>query len=246
MKKLLLSSASIFVLATVAANAADLPLKAAPQRVVAPMPKWTGFYFGGTVGISGHSANLDYFQLWDDEGYSSEYGGPQRNSSAGFGAGIYLGYNWQVGNVVWGIEGDISAHTNRVTEIFEHVDSEDQARLESKLDAFGSVRLRLGYPVGNVMPYITGGVAFAHTKNTYVVFDKSINFVRKKWDWGWVVGGGIEWMMLPRVIVRAEALYARLDGGTISDSGGYFSPSVQLDVKDQEIAIARVGAALKF
>lgn len=244
MKKLLYSSVSLIVLAS-AANAADLPLKGAAYRAAPPpAPSWTGFYFGANVGISGHNASLDYFQLWDDEGYTAS--GPQRNSSVGFGAGVFLGYNWQFGNVVWGIEGDISGHTNRVTEQFGHVDSGDQASLESKMDAFASVRARFGYVFGNVMPYVTAGVAFAHTKNTYVVSNKSIFFERKKWDWGWVAGGGFEYMVTPRFSVRAEALYARLDGGTVSDSGGYFAPSVLLDVEKQNVVLARFGGALKF
>jgi opacity protein-like surface antigen len=147
---------------------------------------------------------------------------------------------------VYGIEADISGHSNAGSQSFMHVDSYEFGVLESKLDVFASLRLRFGYAFGSLMPYVTGGLALAHTTNTYNVQTKSIFFERKKWDWGWVAGAGFEYMMGSHLTVRAEALYARLDGGTISDSGGYFDPSVLMNVQNHSVALARVGAAYKF
>ena len=51
MKRLLLSSAALTLLAIGPALAADLPRKAPPApAVVAPVWNWTGFYIGGNVG----------------------------------------------------------------------------------------------------------------------------------------------------------------------------------------------------
>ena len=51
MKKILLSSVALIALAVSSASAADLPRKAPPPVVAAPLPfSWSGFYIGGHIG----------------------------------------------------------------------------------------------------------------------------------------------------------------------------------------------------
>src|SRR6478609_8880988 len=87
MKKILLASACLLAL-TGAASAADLaarPYTKAPVAV-ASVYNWTGFY----LGIVGGGA-------WEDSGSPRMQGG--------FVGGT-AGYNWQTGNVVFGVEAD--------------------------------------------------------------------------------------------------------------------------------------------
>ena len=88
MKKVLLASACLFALAA-PASAADLaarPYTKAPVAM-ASVYNWTGFY----LGIVGGGA-------WEDSS-----GDPKMKG--GFVGGT-AGYNWQTGNVVFGIEAD--------------------------------------------------------------------------------------------------------------------------------------------
>src|SRR5262249_44427791 len=105
-KRLLLSSAmsAILFAAISTASAADL---SRPVYTKAPPPapilfSWTGFYVG--INAGGKWANVD-----DDVtigGTTVTFNG-DRNSS--WIAGGQLGYNWQVGQWVFGLEGDIDA-----------------------------------------------------------------------------------------------------------------------------------------
>src|SRR5690348_10241423 len=81
---------------TAPAAAADLARRApyypAPAPVYAPVFNWTGFYIGINGGGGFGSSN------WDSTG--------SRNVSGGLIGGT-VGYNYQFGQVVVGIEGDI-------------------------------------------------------------------------------------------------------------------------------------------
>src|SRR5687768_13115337 len=90
--------ATIALVATIAtAGAADLPgryRQPPPQQaqIFAPMYNWTGFY----VGINGGGA-------WGESSWTST--GNFDVSGGLFGATI--GYNWQQGPWVFGLEGDL-------------------------------------------------------------------------------------------------------------------------------------------
>ena len=76
------------------ANAADLPRRydPVPQRAFVPVYNWTGFY----IGINGGGAWGD--SKWDSVGTFDVSGGM---------IGGTVGYNWQIAQWVFGLEGDI-------------------------------------------------------------------------------------------------------------------------------------------
>jgi outer membrane immunogenic protein len=108
MKKLL-ASASILVLGSVAASAADFPLKAAPMVAPIPVFSWTGCYVGlhaggGTMTDSNtHDAVNPVFG-----GLSVIEFGANGNNGIGTGgvAGGQGGCNYQDGNAVFGLEAE--------------------------------------------------------------------------------------------------------------------------------------------
>src|SRR5262249_34183960 len=117
MRKLLLLGLSTFAAMMLggSAQAADMPLKAPP--VAAPvMYNWTGFYIGAHIGgawadRNGHDRfDIDHNCFWGGWGGAQvcfDDGNFGRNRGHFIGGG-QVGFNYQVNQWVWGVEGQIS------------------------------------------------------------------------------------------------------------------------------------------
>src|SRR3979411_1051683 len=103
MKRLLLSTASLgALLVAPPASAADLPLKAAAPIEAAY--RWTGFYIGGTISAVSSAMSTGPFSYQTVAGNGDAYDfGHGDASQVGFGG--VLGYNYQIGRTVVGVEG---------------------------------------------------------------------------------------------------------------------------------------------
>lgn len=200
MKKIISSgvaAAALFVAAP--AFAADIaqpyPTKA-PMVVAEPVFSWTGFYLGANAGYA-----------WGTGKEGAETLGLDPD---GFLGGGQVGFNYQfANNVVLGAEAD-----------FQGSDIKDNRfGFQSKMDYFGTVRARLGYAFDNVMPYVTGGLAWGHNE----VKDELLGLTSDKTSVGWTVGGGVEYAFAQNWTVKAEYLYMDLGDdyyASIGDNSG--------------------------
>ena len=121
---------------TISAQAADFSYRPQPapwtiNRSFAP-DSWAGLYLGGNLGYAWGSVDNN----------------PTKPS--GFVGGAQAGYNFQQGQWVFGVEGDIQA-----------TGAEDTfAPWKFSNPWFGTVRGRAGYALNNILFYGTGGLAF--------------------------------------------------------------------------------------
>jgi outer membrane immunogenic protein len=218
MKKVLLASACLFALAA-PASAADLaarPYTKAPVAPLASVYNWTGFY----LGIVGGGA-------WEDSS-----GDPKMKG--GFVGGT-AGYNWQTGNVVFGLEADAAwadVSASATGPILVPGFGVATATLSSKTDAMGTVRGRIGWAVNNVLFYGTGGYAWIDNKLSASALGVTIS--DSKFHSGWTVGAGVEAYFTPNWTVKGEYLYRSLGGET------YFSgtlPTGTLDFHTVQVGV---------
>ncbi|MGH6684791.1 MAG: outer membrane protein, partial [Pseudolabrys sp.] len=163
MKSAFLASAAIAGIPIGSALASDLPpparmpVKAAP--IVAPPFNWTGFYVGGNVGILwGHSV-----QTVDID--DAPIGIPPDDSRfAGIIGGVQAGYNWQFSNIVLGVEADIDlSSASKSVTTRAPFDTHNM-----RVSALGTGRGRVGIAFDRLLPYVTGGVAWAKLKNELI------------------------------------------------------------------------------
>jgi outer membrane immunogenic protein len=171
------------------ANAADLPRRPA---MVAKAPvymayNWTGFY----AGINGGGA-------W---GRSNFEGLP---TTGGFGVsggliGGTLGYNWQSGQAVFGIETDLDWSNIKGSSACGAFNCETRNRY------LGTLRGRLGYAFDRFMPYITGGLAYGNIKASTTTFPGA-----SETKAGWTLGAGAEFAVAGPWTAKVEYLYADL------------------------------------
>ena len=192
MRKIIVALLAATTLGVGAAAAADLPAKA---RMYSPAPvfSWTGFYVGVNAGYG-----------WASTSISGVAGSSNLN---GFLGGAQIGYNWQGASpLVLGIEADFQGTGQSRTDTALGI------TVDQKLPWFGTVRGRIGYAFDRTMIYATGGLAYANYNMTVSGFGLSASDNASKA--GWTVGGGVEWMFMPKWSTKLEYLY--IDTGNTS------------------------------
>ena len=210
MKTLLMTSA--LCLLPVAAMAADLPARGpfkAPV-MVAVAPSWTGFYVGAHAGYGWgdfEASDVDpVFRVLIDEDLNHKPDGGV------FGA--HAGFNYQVGSIVFGVEGDGSYADIKGSALYDFPLPGGTFRDQqtSKIDALFSARGRLGYAFGPALLYATGGVATARVSSTFSAsaLGLTLSTADEAWHVGYTVGGGLEYKLAPNWSTRVEYLYADL------------------------------------
>lgn len=197
---LALTLTSVAALAT--ANAADLNRKAeyykAPPVLI---PMWAGLYLGAHIGGAWGDLNVTDF---------NEDLGKFKNSASGVFGGGTIGYNFQTGSWVYGVEADLGGMDLRHATV-EAGPDQITSRIGSGfyLDATA----RLGYAIDHALVYAKGGYAFYDgTVSVTDPTDNPVGFAQVNQFNGWTVGGGIEYKLDPAWSVKAE--YQYFDFGT--------------------------------
>src|SRR4051812_12039545 len=199
MKKILLVTASLIALGAAApAVAADLaarPYTKAPAMIAA-VYDWSGFYIGANGGW-GSSHNS-----WDS--VLPFVVGPEGSHDATGGTvGGQVGYRWQAGTWVFGVE----AQGNWADFKGSNASTLFGAGFvnRSKTDAFGLFTGQVGYAANNFLLYVKGGAAV--TSNKYTVVNAAGAFIgstSSDTNWGGTIGVGAEYAFAPNWSVGVE------------------------------------------
>jgi outer membrane immunogenic protein len=220
MKKLLLVTSSLIALGAAApAVAADLaarPYTKAPPMVAAAYD-WSGFYAGINGGY-GSSRNS-----WDSVPTNIIVGPEGSHDATGGTVGGQVGYRWQAGTFVFGLEAqgnwaDLSgSNTGNIFGFRNH----------TNVDAFGLFTGQVGYAVNNVLLYVKGGAAV--TANSYRFDFPGGGLAASTSDdtrWGGTIGAGLEYAFAPNWSVGVEYNHLFMQDRTYTftaPGGGLFS-----------------------
>jgi outer membrane immunogenic protein len=169
-----------FALASGGAAAADLVPYGQPAPYGQPSRGyfWQGPYLGANIGYQ-----------W---GSVSNAG----NDPSGVMGGIQGGYNWQLGQFVFGAETDLQMS-----------DADDRfAGWKFSNPWFGTLRARAGYAMNNILFYGTVGLAYGtlRAQNIATGIEESRTTI------GWAAGGGMEVALTGNWSAKAEYLYVDL------------------------------------
>ena len=233
MKKLLIAAAALATVTSFAGSAL------AADAVDLPAYDWTGFYIGATGGYGWGSTKPNF-----DDGIS--IAGSAKVDYDGFVGGIEAGYNWQSDNLVFGIEVDGSL--SDIGGDYLDLGGPHLPCITSGLgcsadvDWFATSRLRLGYAMDNVMPFITGGLAVGGVKGE---FDSGVGLAClcsvDDTKVGWTIGGGVEWAVDSRWSIKAEYLYVDLGKPSIDGDNTLGAPGPGVGTDNYDFSIARIG-----
>ncbi|MGY8680203.1 outer membrane beta-barrel protein [Bradyrhizobium sp. UFLA05-153] len=255
MRTTLAAAAALFA-TTVAGSAADL----APVHTKAPAAvySWTGFYIGGNLGGGVASSHFD------DPDYYSSSAAPTRGFFTG---GAQIGYNYQFGRGLVGIEADVNGNSRFKGSVIGGYDTY-ALNVATKADVSGTIRARAGLVIDNALVYATGGAAWADVKQTGtelcnsmlgcsggIAFGAPTGFTANRSGvlWGGVIGAGVEYALPNNWIVGAEYLHTVYQdrGANIVTAAGangcQGSPAANCVIRDQLTTdVARVRLSYKF
>jgi outer membrane immunogenic protein len=241
--KTLISSVALSVGLTMAAAAADMPVKA--PAPLPPVSNWTGFYLGADIGAMALNAKANTVSV---TGFGAAgptalipFEQPVNYNSVGFRGGVFGGYDMQFSSWVAGLEADWHGENNKDTQPGYSVGLPsgpiittrgDNRQIAGQWDA--SVRARLGYLVTpDFLLFVTGGPAWEHVKVTAFcdglavggVIGYCANFgfpsqtiTGSTTRSGWTIGGGIETMLSPHWVARAEYRYSSFGTMTVAET----------------------------
>ena len=197
--KLIKASVAALALLAVpfAAQAADVPIKAphykSPPQSVVSYYNWTGFY-AGIVGGWG----------FGNSSWSDALGGTGDFDVDGGMIGGTLGYNWQSGAIVYGLEGDFDW-----SDVNASVACAGVLTCETSNSWLATFRGRVGYAFDRWLPYITGGGAYGRVKATVSAAGVDLASAASS-QLGWTIGGGLEYAFMGNWSAKLEYLYVDL------------------------------------
>jgi outer membrane immunogenic protein len=177
-----------------------------------PVANWAGFYAGANLGsvlgrdpstLSLVPAIAERFHLVPD----------------GYAGGGQLGYNWQAGAWVFGLETDLQGSFARDKDACVIICSATtSASINQTLPWYGTARGRIGYSLGSTLFYGTGGFAYGQTRTEISTFGapllQSVTLTHTRG--GWTAGAGIETplnffgLFGPNWTAKTEYLYVDL------------------------------------
>jgi outer membrane immunogenic protein len=196
------------VASAMSTQAADLPGRSnSPSYYKAPseLPfSWTGFYAGINGGYVWGPSN------WSDPAVGVDSG--KFNTSGGL-VGGQLGYNWQTGAVVLGIETDADwmSVKGRTAGLGGVCVLDGGGQCQTQQNWVGTTRARAGYAFDRWLPYVTGGVAYGNiqaVQSTGTFTNTNV---------GWTAGAGLEYAIDRNWSAKLE--YLHVDLGTATFMG---------------------------
>ncbi len=252
MKKILLAASALAsaIAISSAAHAADATVSAYD---------WTGFYVGANAGVAWNNSDLESGNFSANGIRYERIDNQIEGDQTAFTGGAMLGYNWQVNQIVVGVETDFnflgfSDDNERTFTGASQLPNSVTHKLSFEADWFGTIRGRLGFAADNLLFYGTGGFAYGHMSADSEIdiafngqdysFDGNADTV----NWGWTAGAGMEYG-IDNWSLGVEYLYvdlgsadwdidANFDTGRIKDGG---SGSV-----DYQFSVVRATAKLRF
>ena len=217
MRKFLILAVAAVVMPAGGVFAADMAIKApygaAPVPYVAAY-NWTGFYVGGEIG--GGWATEQVTVVTNNAGASFPPGtvlNPVNDS--GILGGIYGGYNYQINQIVLGVDGDytwarLTGSARDISSVNGNTAAESNA-----VNWISTVTGRLGYAANNWLFFAKGGWASAGFGASSVTTTPAGAFsgmtTSSETRNGWIAGGGVEWGLAAHWSAKLEYDYVKFN-----------------------------------
>ena len=233
--------------ALIAVSVACMTFTAAPAlagdavrpRQVAAATNWSGFYAGAHAGYG--FGNTDFGAM--------PFFAADARTNGGL-AGLQLGYNHQIGNIVFGVEGDFSfaSLTGERSLLFTPVTISQN----SKIKWLSTLTGRVGLANGPWLTYAKGGLAWARQDYNYLLSvsapAQAIAVSASERRAGWTVGAGVEYALANQWSVRGEYNYISIPDRSFDASGSstVSGPLQTMGQASQTLHLVKLGLNYQF
>lgn len=180
---------------------------------------WSGFYAGGALSYDAITAN--------DLSYGD---GPVDLNGAGLG--LFAGYNFQSGNLVYGAELAATKHSGEG-------DDGDFLLPATALHSIG-IRGRIGFVTGKMLPYLAVGATRTTWKADHEGNGLAVE-ISEDTATGTSIALGLDWSLSDRSFLRIEVERTRYGEDDI-----IFDDGADTHLYDMEATRVSVGYALRF
>jgi outer membrane immunogenic protein len=233
------------------ALAADLArpvLKAASAP--APAYNWNGVYVGVHAGYGWADIHTTVI---DPAGAAFPVGTVFKADPDGWLGGVQIGFNWQSGNWVFGIEGeyawaDIDANTTTYSTVPGPALAGVRVTIHNEIESIALLTGRIGYAWNNSLWYVKGGWAWADassnsstTNNAGADLGTTTGSSSRN---GWTIGAGWEYGFAPNWSWKVEYNYIDLGTDTVTVTTGA-GVSLRRD-SDVDLHLVKFGVNYRF
>lgn len=193
-----------------------------------PVYNWSGFYVGANVGGAWTQLDSSHSEGFSDGDYAAGFTINHTNEAIGAVGGGQIGYNFQTGGFVIGVEGDFGylgvSQTRNIISAFEtYPGGSSSLALGTRIEGgfLADITGRIGYASGPALFYVKGGWAYFDGTvgtsgiNALAIMARTtdIRDVSASGLSGWTLGGGIEYLLNQSWSIKGE--YQHFDFGSV-------------------------------
>jgi outer membrane immunogenic protein len=198
--------------ACAAAAAADLPVAPPAPVYLPPVFSWTGFYVGGNFG----------WAFTRDHWSENLFGASLTSEASGgrFIGGGELGFNYQIGSFLVGVEGDFdwgANSQNAANAVF--IPPVGNIQVQTNQTWVSTVAARFGFAPNHFLIYGKAGAGWVGSSG-YTLFNQttgvSLTGLGSGALGGWLVGAGVEWAITDNWTIKFEYDYVGLSSHSLA------------------------------
>jgi outer membrane immunogenic protein len=229
-----------------AANAADLPQGPVYKAAVAQSDlSWTGLYIGANAGGSWGRRCWTFIDTVPAVGLAGPLNEGCHDPSGAI-LGGQVGFNWQTGPIVFGLEaqGDWANLRGQNPSLLPSPPFPPSIN-RTRVDSLGLFTGRIGYAWGPTLIYAKGGAAVVHDRDDFTpTAPPAASTFTGETRWGGTIGGGVEYKFTQNLSGALEYNYVGLGKSRITFPSQPLAAVVDTD-KDMHLVTVRLNYSFR-
>src|SRR5262245_10255625 len=209
---------------------ADGPPYGGPNLYVVPLPppfNWTGFYLGGNIGGARETSTLS-------DNFTNVSFDRDNN---GFIGGVQLGYNYQVGSLVLGVEWDFDWTSIDASGVVNIPGLGGALQASADTEWITTLAGRVGLALDRTLVYVKVGGGWVRNEATVTQLATGNTLTASRTNSGWLVGAGFEYAFAPNWTAKFEYDFLGLADKTFPGFPGTRGFELDRDVQQVKVGI---------